>query len=74
MNASPKPSMTIRIGAAHWDATMADGTNFDFASMTSAQRKEWYGHFGDAVWAIYGKNDRRRGRPLPHPRRGGRRQ
>ncbi len=56
MNASHKPSITIRIGAAHWDATLADGTNFDFASMTSNERRQWYRAFGDIVWDTYGHN------------------
>ncbi|WP_322996980.1 hypothetical protein [Castellaniella sp.] len=49
-------SMTIRIGASHWGAEMPDGTTFDFASMTSNQRREWYRAFGDAVWKMFGHN------------------
>lgn len=50
------PSLTIRIGAAHWDATLPDGTCFDFSTMTPAERKSWYGAFGNTVWKLYGRN------------------
>lgn len=61
-------SVTIRMGAAHWDAHV-HGTNvdavFDFRKMTRDDRRRWYRAFMDSVRAVYGKpQDRRR------PRRG----
>lgn len=52
-------SLTIRMGAAHWDATLPDGTRFDFRTMTSAQRREWYGVFMSAVRSALGSGDSR---------------
>lgn len=51
----PKHSLIIRMGAAAWDATLADGTRFDFRSMTTTQRKRWYGAFMASVRKVYRK-------------------
>lgn len=64
-----KPSLTIRMGAAHWDATLPDGTTFDFVTMTRDQRRAWYGTFMATCRRIYGHNDRRRAAPLPKGKR-----
>lgn len=48
-----KHSLTIRMGAAHWDATLASGENFDFREMTTEQRKKWYGAFMSSVRKLY---------------------
>jgi hypothetical protein len=50
----PQHTMTIRLGAAHWDATVCNGAHFDFRKMTGAERKEWYGRFMAACRRIYG--------------------
>lgn len=47
-----KSSVTIRMGAAHWDATVqANGrpVHFDFRKMDRTQRGRWYGTFMAAV-------------------------
>lgn len=64
-------SMTIRMGAAHWDATIhQSNTVFDFRRMTVDQRKAWYRAFMDSVRAVYGKGEeRRRPRFRRRPRR-----
>jgi hypothetical protein len=48
-----KHSLTIRMGAPNWDATLADGTRFDFRTMTTDQRKRWYGAFMSSVRKVY---------------------
>ena len=53
MNASSKHSLTIRMGAAAWDATLADGTRFDFRTMKTPDRKRWYGAFMSSVRKVY---------------------
>jgi len=50
-----KHSMTIRMGASHWDATLTDGTCFDFRQMDTAARKRWYGAFMSSVRKVYRK-------------------
>lgn len=69
-------SMTIRMGAAHWDATIhnAQGpdTVFEFRKMNRDERRVWYRMFMDGVRAVYGKgNDRppRRSKARSHYRR-----
>lgn len=51
-------SLTIRMGAAHWDATIYDPrarasgyppVNFNFRTMTRDQRRQWYGAFMASV-------------------------
>lgn len=59
-------TITIRLGAAAWDATLADGTHWDFRAMDTNQRKQWYGAFMDSVRAFY-----RKPRHRPRHRRGG---
>lgn len=47
-----KHSVVIRMGAAHWDATIItpNGTaHFDFRRMTRDQKREWYGKFMGSV-------------------------
>lgn len=41
-------SVTIRMGAAHWDANV-QGTAFDFREMKTPERKQWYGAFMSSV-------------------------
>lgn len=65
-----KHSMTIRLGASRWDATLSDGTVFDFSTMTHRQANDWYGAFLASVYQVYGHNDRRRSHPLPQGGRG----
>lgn len=63
-------SLIIRMGAPHWDATLTtpDGvTRFNFRTMTTDQRKAWYGAFMDSVRKVYPGRRRRA------QRRGGRR-
>ncbi|NPU64621.1 hypothetical protein HL667_06390 [Bradyrhizobium sp. 83012] len=48
-----KHSLTIRMGAANWDAVLADGTRFDFRTMTTANRKKWYGAFMASCRKVY---------------------
>lgn len=55
-------SITIRMGAAAWDATLADGTRFDFREMTTEQRKAWYGVFMDTVRDLHKAATKRRSR------------
>lgn len=55
MKVSTKHSLTIRMGAAAWDATLADGTRFDFRTMTTPNRKRWYGAFMSSVRKVYRK-------------------
>jgi hypothetical protein len=43
-----KQSVTIRMGAAHWDAEV-NGVSYDFRTMTTDQRKGWYGAFMGSV-------------------------
>jgi hypothetical protein len=63
-------SMTIRMGAPHWDATIhKDGTRFDFRTMTTDQRKVWYRTFMDSVRQMYGKGDERPPRRRKYQRR-----
>jgi len=51
-----KHSMTIRMGAAHWDATLiGQGVCFDFRDMTTPERKKWYGAFMSSVRKLYRK-------------------
>lgn len=55
-------SMTIRMTAAHWDATIHSpkgDTCFDFRTMDTDQRRRWYRMFMDSVRAVYGKGDDR---------------
>jgi hypothetical protein len=56
MNASSKHSLIIRMGASAWDATLADGTRFDFRTMTTPDRKRWYGAFMSSVRKVYRKH------------------
>lgn len=35
----PDHEMKIRMGAPYWDATLSDGTHYDFAEM--AKTKKW---------------------------------
>lgn len=63
-------TMTIRMGAAHWDATIrpSAATNvlpihFDFRKMTRDERRVWYRTFMDSVRAVYGKGPEQRRRP-----------
>jgi hypothetical protein len=43
-------SMTIRMGAAHWDATIHNPhTVFDFRDMERKDRSRWYGTFMASV-------------------------
>lgn len=45
-------SVTIRMGAAHWDATVQAGgqpVNFNFRKMTRDERRKWYGVFMASV-------------------------
>ena len=58
MKAYPRPSLTIRMSAANWDATLADGTRFDFRSMKTDDRKRWYGAFMSSVRKVYRKPGR----------------
>jgi hypothetical protein len=67
-------SMTIRMGAARWDATIHQPhAHFDFRTMTTDQRKAWYRAFMDSVRTMYGKGDerppRRRRHTYKHRRR-----
>lgn len=55
-------SITIRMGAAHWDATLATGEHFDFRKMKTPGRKQWYGAFMDSVRAVMGRGAQRRRR------------
>jgi hypothetical protein len=48
-----KHSLTIRMGAANWDATVTNGPRFDFRTMTTPQRKQWYGAFMSSVRKMY---------------------
>lgn len=49
-----KYSMTIRMGAPHWDATIHDPlTHFDFRTMTRAERSKWYGAFMGSVRKMF---------------------
>lgn len=48
-----KHSLTIRMGAANWDATLSNGIRFDFRSMNTADRKKWYGAFMSSVRKMY---------------------
>jgi hypothetical protein len=51
-----KHTMTIRMGAPAWDATIitANGpVRFDFRQMTTPQRKQWYGAFMASVRKVY---------------------
>lgn len=64
-------SLTIRMGAAHWDATLhttEPPTIFNFRQMNTDQRKHWYGAFMDSIRKVY-SGRRRRSRS----NRGGRR-
>jgi len=69
--------MTIRLGAAHWDATIHQtGTVFNFRTMTLDQRRRWYRLFMDSVRALYGKGNEkppRRSRRRRRLHRGARR-
>lgn len=59
-------SMTIRMGAAHWDATIhttTPPTVFNFRKMDRDQRRLWYRHFMDSVRSVYGKGGTQRRRP-----------
>jgi len=69
-------TMTIRMGAAHWDATIypSAATNvlpirFNFRKMTRDERRVWYRTFMDSVRAVYGKGPEQRRRPRRRPRR-----
>ena len=47
-----KPTLTIRMGAANWDATVIHQgrpINFNFRTMTRDQRRQWYGTFMSSV-------------------------
>jgi hypothetical protein len=59
-------SITIRMGASHWDATIHPDTRFDFRTMTTDQRKAWYRAFMDSVRTMYGKGDERPPRRRRH--------
>jgi hypothetical protein len=50
-----KHSLIIRMGAAAWDATLADGTRFDFRAMKTDARKRWYGAFMSSARKVYRK-------------------
>ncbi len=55
-------SMTIRLGASHWDATVhsAGGdTTFDFRTMTKDQRRQWYAAFMSSVRTMLGSTSDR---------------
>lgn len=50
-------TLTIRKGAAHWDATLvtnAGTTRFNFREMTTDQRKRWYEAFMASARKVYG--------------------
>ena len=69
-----KHSVTIRMGAAHWDAVV-NGVSFDFREMTTDQRKRWYGAFmGSVRRFLRGDKDTggRRSKARSRRRRGGR--
>lgn len=54
-------SMTIRMGAANWDARIHNPpAHFNFREMTMDQRKVWYRAFMDSVRAVYGKGGQNR--------------
>lgn len=55
MKATSKHSLIIRMGATAWDATLADGTRFDFRTMKTPDRKRWYGTFMSSVRKVYRK-------------------
>lgn len=50
-------SLTIRMGAAHWDATINTGNGkpvvFNFRDMDTTARKKWYGAFMSSVRKMY---------------------
>ena len=48
-----KHSLTIRMGAAHWDARLATGEHFDFRKMNYDQRRMWYGAFMSSVRKVF---------------------
>lgn len=61
-------SITIRMGAANWDAlvlTASGPIRFDFRRMTVAERKQWYGAFMDGVRKVYGRKQRQPKRHSP---------
>ncbi len=68
-------TLTIRMGASHWDATVhrADGDDYhyDFRQMTYAERGEWHRQLMAGAHRIYGDNDQRRAGPLPKGKRRG---
>lgn len=67
-------SMTIRMGAAHWDATIhATNTRFNFREMNTDQRKRWYRAFMDSVRTLYGNGTEKPPRRSRARRRGPRR-
>ena len=49
-------SLTIRMGATEWSATLANGQRFDFRKMTTDQRKQWYGIFMSSVRKLFRRN------------------
>lgn len=68
----PTGTLTIRMGAAHWDATVhrADGDyRYDFREMSREERRQWHGQLMTGARRIYGENDRSRGKALPRGRR-----
>jgi hypothetical protein len=52
-----KYSMTIRMGAAHWDASVhqKNGSSalFNFRTMDRDDRRRWYGAFMSSVRKMY---------------------
>lgn len=52
-----KHTLTIRMGASFWDATINTGNGkpvrFDFREMTTPERKKWYGAFMSSVRKTY---------------------
>lgn len=49
-------TLVIRMGAAHWDATLlTTGDRFDFRKMDRDARRKWYGVFMSSVRKMYRK-------------------
>lgn len=64
-----KPSLTIRMGAAHWDATLASGEHFNFRKMDYDARRKWYGAFMGSVRRMLGVTEQQQPRRRSKARR-----
>lgn len=57
------------MGAANWDATV-NGVRYDFRSMTTPERKGWYGKFMGSVRRFLRGDTTPPSTPKHRPRRG----